>query len=492
MRLAHLCRAVIAATVTTAGLSACDRTDQGEVRVEVVGETPKLVDPATGTLTAPQAVLLSNVAQGLVRFDARGQIVPGLAERWTVTDDGLSYIFRIESGEWPGGGKITAHQIARLLRRQLARRSDNSLKDTLGAIAEVVPMTDRVLEIRLSTPRPSLLQLLAQPELAMMRDGRGTGPFQVQPDSKPPAIRLERTVVSPDEEESRLEQVVLAAAAAKEAVGLFAKGSSDLVIGGTFADLPYAQAADLPRNALRFDPAAGLFGLVPGRSTGPIADVEFRRLLAQAIDRQALIDALNVPGLLPRATLLEPGLDGLPDPAAPAWSAVPMAERQPALVAAANQRFGDEDRPVLTIAVPEGPGAQILLNRLSADWAPLGIRVERAKAAAGADLVLIDAVAPSTSPAWFLRQFRCGEAPVCDVEVDTLLDRARDAIPPAEHNGWLAQAAARADEQQLFIAFTAPIRWSLVSDRVTGFAPNRFARHTLTGLTQRLNRERSE
>ena len=48
------------------------------------------------------------------------------------------------------------------------------------------------------------------------------------------------------------------------------------------------------------------------------------------------------------------------------------------------------------------------------------------------------------------------------------------------------------DEEQLFIAIAAPIRWSLVSDRVQGFATNRFARHTLTSLGQRLDRERAD
>src|SRR5213596_949781 len=74
------------------------------------GTEPKLRDPALGPLPPASAVLLSNVAQGLVRFDASGNIVPGLAERWNVSDDGLSYIFRIASKNWPNGTKITAQQ----------------------------------------------------------------------------------------------------------------------------------------------------------------------------------------------------------------------------------------------------------------------------------------------------------------------------------------------------------------------------------------------
>src|SRR5215216_2338458 len=117
-------RRVLAAAmmlVVACTAAGCRKADEGEIKVAVIGDTPpSLVDPAAGPLTEPEAVLLSNVAQGLVRFDATGQIVPGIAERWNVTDDGLSYIFRLQSGEWPDGRKITAEQVARVLRRQIA------------------------------------------------------------------------------------------------------------------------------------------------------------------------------------------------------------------------------------------------------------------------------------------------------------------------------------------------------------------------------------
>ncbi len=45
------------------------------------------------------------------------------------------------------------------------------------------------------------------------------------------------------------------------------------------------------------------------------------------------------------------------------------------------------------------------------------------------------------------------------------------------------------EEAELFIPIAAPVRWALVSDRVEGFAGNRFGRHTLTGIEERLGRE---
>jgi peptide/nickel transport system substrate-binding protein len=135
--------------------------------------------------------------------------------------------------------------------------------------------------------------------------------------------------------------------------------------------------------------------------------------------------------------------------------------------------------------LPEGTGADVLFDRLAADWGAIGLTVERAKTAAAADLKLVDAVAPSVSPAWFLRQFRCQFTPVCDADTDKLLDAARDTLIAAQRSALMAQAAVQIDANQLFIPLAAPVRWSLVSSRVQGFVGNRFARHTLTDLDQK-------
>jgi len=137
--------------------AACGKQPQGAVRAVVIGGEPKLRDPSLGPLPTSDSVVLQNVAQGLVSFDSSGNIVAGLAERWNVSDDGLSYIFRLASAQWPDGRKITADQVAKLLKRQLASKSRNELKDSVGAIDDIVAMTDRVIEIQLIAPRPNLL-----------------------------------------------------------------------------------------------------------------------------------------------------------------------------------------------------------------------------------------------------------------------------------------------------------------------------------------------
>lgn len=464
------------------GLIACHEQPEGASKVVVIGEAPKLRDPTDGDLAAPDAVLMQNVGQGLVAFDANGNIVAGLAERWNVSDDGLSYIFRLAATKWPDGHKVTAQQVARLLKREIGPRSKNPIKDALGAVDDIVAMTDRVIEIRLLSPRPNLLAVLAQPDLGIVRNGLGTGPFSVGPKpSEAGGLRLVRDVLTPEEDVMRKEEVLLGGADARRAIESFILGQSDLVLGGTFADLPYAQHARLPRDTLRFDPVAGLFGLIPVRAGSNFDNADLRRLLSQSINRDGLIAALGVPGLGSRATVLEGGLDGIAPPPLPAWMSVSLETRRSELVAEATRLFGNT-KPVIRLLLPQGAGGDVLLRQLRSDWGAVGFPVERAASESTADLRLIDAVAPSTSPAWFVRAFRCEAVPVCNSQADQLMDAARAATISQQRYALILQAAAKIDDEQLFIALGAPVRWSLVSGRIQGFAGNRFAIHTLTNL----------
>jgi oligopeptide transport system substrate-binding protein len=473
--------ALLLVPALTLAAPGCKPERQGALKVVVIGGEPKLRDPALGPLPPSDAVLLENVAQGLVSFDASGNIVGGLAERWNVSDDGLSYIFRLASAQWPDGRKITADQVTRILKRQVAAKSRNDLKDSIGAIEDIVAMTDRVIEIQLIAPRPSLLSILAQPEFAILRGNAGIGPFRAVPTGGSNGeLRLTRDVALSDEEETRHEEVLLSGEGAQEAIDDFAASKSDLVLGGTFLDLPLARRSRVAGGSLRFDPASGLFGLIPVHTGGALDRPEVRQLLAQALDRANFVNTLGVPGLAARATLLEPGLDGVPAPVVPAWFGTPIGDRLPSLRAQADRLLG-KTKPLITVALPVGPGSDLLLVELKRDWNALGLTVEQAPMTI-ADFALVDELAPSSSPSWFVRRFRCGLVAVCDPQADQLMDAARTMPIAAQRYALLAEAAARIDDAQLFIPITAPVRWSLVSGRVQNFAGNRYARHTLTDL----------
>jgi peptide/nickel transport system substrate-binding protein len=330
-----------------------------------------------------------------------------------------------------------------------------------------------------------LLALLAQPEMGILRGGQGSGPFRVQrARATTDGLTLTRDLAAAEDEAGQREELLLTAQPPPEAVTAFAAGRTDLVLGGSFVDLPLARQVKLPRNALRFDPASGLFGLVPVHSGGKFDTSAVRQLLSEALDRTNYVNATGVPGLGARATLIEPALEGVAAPTPPAWASVPFRDRLAGLRAQAQELFG-QVLPKVSVAVPEGPGGDLLIREFQRDWGAIGITVSKATSARGADFLLIDEVAPSASAAWFVRRFRCGVVPVCSPAADQLMDAARQSPIAAQRYALLAQAAATIDEAQLFIPITAPVRWSLVSPRVQNFAGNRYARHTLTDLGQR-------
>ncbi len=455
-------------------LAGCDEPPSGPILVSAIGSRPELINPNLRPLDPPAAFLLASVAQGLVRFDASGEIEPALAQSWIVSDDGLRYTFRIRRATWANGGPVNAHDVATRLRAAASRASRNALKPVLGGIEDIVAMTDQVLEISLRGPRPTLLQLLAQPEMAVLFNGAGTGPYaSTGVSGGAPLLSLPR---GEDGEAPESPDVVLHGERAAIAIARFAKGEADLVTGGTIGDLPLARAADQPNARLVLDPVQGLFGLAFASRDGPLGDPALRRALSMAIDREALVAALAVPGLEPRVTLLPGASAELPAPAVPGWASISLGPRRQE--AAAAIRALGVGRLRLRVAMPDGAGYRIAFAHLRRDWAAIGVDAVRVRPDEAADLRLIDAVAPAVLASWYLRHFTCDAARVCDSTADQALAAARAAPTLAERRLQLAKADALLTNLTTYIPLTGPVRWSLVGQRLSGFRPNPFARHS--------------
>jgi peptide/nickel transport system substrate-binding protein len=475
--------AIYAAALSAAALaSACKDKALGPIVVSAIGAAPQLRNPHLEPLDPPSAILVHSIAQGLVRFDAAGQIEPALAQSWIVSNDGLRYTFRLGQATWASGGPVTAEQVVARLRAATAAASKNPLKPLLGAIDRVETMTENVLEITLKAPRPNFLQLLAQPQMTIIRKEEGTGPYV----SERQATGVVLLRLPPEEEEEHDPEgldrdIVLRGERAALAVARFRRGLSDLVTGGTLGDLPIARAADPAAGTLQFDPVAGLFGLEFTSSEAVAADPAFREALAMAIDRPALVAAFDVPGLQPRETLIPGGIDDFPSPSAPSWAALPLPLRRERAARAIEESGVELDRP-LRVLVPEGPGYRLVFAHLRRDWRAIGIESEAVQRDAQADLRLIDAVAPASIATWYLRRFTCGMSNVCSPEADSILAAARLAQNPQERQALLAEADRTLTGVTPFIPLSAPVRWSLASPRLTSFKPNPFGRRFIGGL----------
>src|SRR3546814_15335159 len=65
-----------------------------------------------------------------------------------------------------------------MLLDSLRRLDGTTLGLDLAKINDVRAMTGKVIEIKLTGPMPDFLRLLAQPEMGLVRDGKGLGPMQ--------------------------------------------------------------------------------------------------------------------------------------------------------------------------------------------------------------------------------------------------------------------------------------------------------------------------
>ncbi|HLL59005.1 MAG TPA: ABC transporter substrate-binding protein, partial [Allosphingosinicella sp.] len=136
----------------------------------------------------------------------------------------------------------------------------------------------------------------------------------------------------------------------------------------------------------------------------------------------------------------------------------------------------------LRVAVPEGPGYRLLFAHLRRDWRAIGVTAQAVKASDEADLRLVDRVAAANVATWYLRRFTCDASPICIPEADAALEGARNAADFGERQALLANADRMLSDLTPFIPLTAPVRWSLVSPRLTGFQANPFGRHFLGSL----------
>ncbi len=430
--------------------------------------------------------------EGLVALDASGEVVPAIAERWIVTDDGQSYIFRLRNSAWPDGEPITSQSVRDQLRRTFARLEGTTLGLDLAQVAEVRAMAGRVVEVRLSGPMPGFLQLLAQPELGLEQGTLGTGPMRAETDDDTVVLSAlppqDRGLPEMEGWADAVKTVRLRALSAEEAVAAFAAGEANLVFGGTLANLQLADTGALSRGTIRLDAALGLFGFEFTHADGFFAQAANREALALALDREALLQPFNIGGWTQTTRIVPPELTeaerGAPAPER--WADTAIADRQ----AEAGRRVAAWEAAsgeglVLRLYLPPGPGSDLLFRQTARSLATAGIGLRRSERPETADLVLKDRMARYGSSRWFLNQFNCRvvRGP-CSPDADALVRASLTAGTSQEQVALLAEAEAILNAQNVFVPLGAPIRWSLVRGGVAGFQENRWNVHPLFPLTQ--------
>lgn len=480
------------AVLCGAMLASCSSEESGPVSVSVIGRPGDFTRPLQRLPDPGAKLILEATAQGLVAFDASGDILPALAQRWIVEDEGRSYIFRLRRATWPDGRKVTAATVAQLLmaRIEMLRRLDPD--GPLDAVQAVVPMTGEVIEIRLAAPRPYVLQMLAQPQMAILSREGGTGPYRSEPWGKALLLKPLDGPGDPDDGEEppapAWQTRILRAERSALAVIRFREGKAALVLGGRFSDLPLLVPAGIDRDAVRIDPTLGLLGLAV-TGTGPLLDDDgVRRAINMAIDRSQLPALFPLGGWAITDQIVPAQLDLYRPPTRPDWAALGMDDRRVqghAVIDRWRQAHGDP--PLLRVALPQGPGATALFGLVRHDLGLIGLRVERVPMEQDADLRLVDEVAAYDSALWYLGRIGCARKVHCSPQAEAQLRAASLAGDFPERLARVAQAEALMQAHNGYIALGAPVRWSLVTRRLTGFMPSARARHPLNHLFRATN-----
>ncbi len=140
------------------------------------GSEPETLDVHRST-GMPEFELQVDLFEGLVHYGPAGAPVPGVAERWTISDDGLTYTFALRStATWSNGDPVTADDFVYALRRAVTPATASRYAFILFPIANAEAIAGntikdpaqlgvsapdpRTVVIRLKAPTPYFLGLL--------------------------------------------------------------------------------------------------------------------------------------------------------------------------------------------------------------------------------------------------------------------------------------------------------------------------------------------
>ena len=175
--------AVISAAEQELSEDSAPKTENGIVRVHLAGEPG---DPVPSeTMDTDTASLLKLISEGLAVLDENGNPVPGCAQEWKVSDDGLKWVFRLRKDLcWADGKPMDAKDFEKMFRR-IADPATEALygHDLMKNIAgyedvlngdpkalQAYAKDDRTFVVKLTTPDPSFARICASWALLPVRE----------------------------------------------------------------------------------------------------------------------------------------------------------------------------------------------------------------------------------------------------------------------------------------------------------------------------------
>lgn len=247
----------------------------------------------------PEALLV-NVYEGLVKLDqSTGEIVPLLAESWTVSEDRRTYEFTLREGvRFSNGAEFTAEDVKFSIERVKSDAWTISLKKGMDVVESVEVLSPTKVRVVLSKPSNSWLFAMTTRIGAMFsRTGVddlankpvGTGPYVLKSWRRGDSIVLERNENYWGEPPA-IKTVTLRYFKDPTAMtNALLSGAID-VVGTLQAPEALDQFTDDDRFQVIEGTTNGEVTLAFNNESGPTSDIRVRKAIKHAIDHQALLD----------------------------------------------------------------------------------------------------------------------------------------------------------------------------------------------------------
>ena len=319
-----------ALAVSITGLSGQALAQQGKkILVIASGQDIPNFDPHVATGYSA-SMLLRNTYDGLVRVEGNPpKVVPHLAASWTVSPDGLEYVFKLDpASRFHDGSPVTANAVAYSFRRTLRLAKGNAwmiagVVDPAGIEASDV-QTVRFKLLKPFAPFLSVLpwQFIVNPVLLETNKGAddgqeylrknvaGSGRFKVKRAESGNLYELER-VASPWKAGGNLDGAIWKIVRETSSQRLMlARGEAHIAVDLTSEDMDALK--DRPGVVRILEPEFRTFSIKMNTQFGPLAEINLRKAISHAFNYKAMLDAAGyaelMVGPLPPGLMSDPKL----------------------------------------------------------------------------------------------------------------------------------------------------------------------------------------
>lgn len=262
----------------------------GEITVGIAADLYSSLDPHVSSSTAGTREVLFNIFEGLLKPDSEGNLIPAVAERYTVNETADVYTFTLRDGvRFHNGKAVTVGDIVYSLSRAAGLETGEPLMGTLAGVASVEATDDKTVVVTLAAPDT---EFSAYCTAAIIPDGNdpaaeliGTGPFRFVSRTPGESIVIEKFADywgTP----AYLDKVTFKITENSETLIMSLRsGAVDLV-----NHLEASQVANLTGLTILQDNMHLVQALYLNNAFEPFSDVRVRQALCYAIDKNAVIE----------------------------------------------------------------------------------------------------------------------------------------------------------------------------------------------------------